>query len=170
MVSNFMVSKLKFLGIVLGLIVISSCESRVSNYESLLKENVQALDSLRKYINMKIESQNVPKDRFSLIFTADTQDLHINYYLYNSYIASQMKQLNIKEIRYDKTVCSFTKNFDTMFFQLKSDKLYPDKVVYFVYDSCDKKYNVKTNKIYQKSILKNWSVLIDASYPSSMKF
>lgn len=128
------------------------------------------MESIKSKIDRTIDLKNIDRSRYSLNFTSDTVDLHLGYFIYDKEVAELMKGSDIEIIRYDKTSCSFMKDYDTMYFQLDNISLSKRQVIYFVFDSCGKFVNVKNGKVYRKSVLKNWSLYIDSNYPNSYLF
>ncbi len=156
--------------IVIAAVFFASCQSDEAKYEKQLIANISKLKRIKDNIDSKMDLENIDRSRYSLNFTSDTIDLHLGYFIYKSDLAKQMKELDINSIRYDKTACSLTKDYDTMYFKLNSSGYSKGKVIYFVFDSCGGLINLKNEKIYRKSVYRNWSLFIDSDYPKSYLF
>jgi len=160
--------KIFFLAI--AVVFITSCQSDETKYEKKLIANIKELKSIKSIIDSEIDLKHIDKSRYSLNFSSDSITLHLGYFIYDSDLAKRMKELDIKEIRYDKTACSLKEDYDKMYFQLNANGYSQGKVIYFVFDSCGNIKNVKNDRIYQKSISQNWSLFIDSSYPNPIYF
>ena len=72
-----------------------------------------------------------------------------------------MNALKIKQIRCVTEKKDTCRVFDVIYIQLMANGNMDDKVVYYVYDRCDKFKDFENHKISQNKLQKNWGILID---------
>jgi hypothetical protein len=138
-----------------------SCKTENKKHEEFFERNFTSLDSLRTYVEHEIKTKKFGDNQNSLLFTSEPQYSKHRNLIFDRYLALKMDSLKIKQIRCvteKKDACG---SFDVIYFQVIANKYPDDKVVYYVYDRCDKFKQFENYKIYQKKLLKNWGVLVD---------
>lgn len=151
----------KKLLIVSVICLLISCQTEHIRYEALLKQNFASLDSVRSYIENGIREKKFGDNQVGLLFTLESQYSRHKNIIFDPLLVSKMNSLKIKQIRCDTEKREACGTFDTIYFQLIQNENSRNKVVYFVYDRCDKLKDFESQKIYQKKLFKNWGVLIE---------
>ncbi|WP_214228783.1 hypothetical protein [Pedobacter sp. B4-66] len=96
-----------------------------------------------------------------LLFTSEPQYSKHKNLIFDHNLVLRMNRLKIRQIRCVTEMKDACGIFDVIYFQLMANGNQENKVVYYVYDRCDKFKNFENHKIYQKRMLKNWGLLID---------
>lgn len=151
--------------IFIGFILTISCTSEKKKYQQNFEKNFAALDSLKNYVNQKV-GEIVNKDtsqKFILLFTLEPRYSPHKNIIYDPYLVTRMKALNIEQIRCiteNESVCG---SFGVIHFQLMTAEYPTDKVVCFVFDKCDGFKNYESKTIFQMKFKKYWGLFIDRS-------
>lgn len=153
--------KRNFLLIIGVLCSFLSCKTENKRHEDFFTKNFTSLDSIRTYVEGEIKKEKSGSDQVVLLFTSEPQYSKHKNLIFDHNLALRMNRLKIRQIRCvteKKDACG---TFDVIYFQLMANENQENKVVYYVYDRCDKFKNFENHKIYQKRMLKNWGLLID---------
>ncbi|WP_316838720.1 hypothetical protein [Pedobacter gandavensis] len=138
-----------------------SCKTENKRHEEFFKQNFASLDSIRIYIEGEIKTKKFDDNEVGILFTSEPQYSKYKNLIFDRTLVLKMNALKIKQIRCvteQKDECGI---FDVIYIQLIANKIPDDKVVYYVYDRCDKFKDFENQKIYQKKLRKNWGILID---------
>jgi hypothetical protein len=143
--------------------LIISCKNENERHEEFFNQNFASLDSIRTYIQGEMKTKKNRNNQVGILFTSEPQYSKLKNHVFDPNLTIKMNKLNIKQIRCvteKKDACGI---FDVIYIQLMTNENQDSKVIYYVYDRCDKFKNFENYKTYQKKMTKNWGLLIDRS-------
>lgn len=165
-----MIVKINFKKVVLYVCIflaVTSCGRNENKHLNTLKENVSKYNDLKAFIELRYDNiltDSISKrERIVFVDCVKEQRLSPDYICDDVEVLKRMKNLDLREIRFERKVCNKGQFFTEIYFQKEKFFHYP--IVYFLYEYCGVTQELETQTIYYKPIDSNWSLYIDSNYP-----
>lgn len=146
------------------LLVLASCSIDKEKELTTLEENIDSYDKLRLLIENKYENRFSQGGRPRLVFL-DCEEVEKSvqdYICDDDRILSEMKNLGIKEIRFERKKCE-NNFYSEVYFQKSKFNHYP--ILYYLFERCGAGDPFESRNIFYEPVNDYWGLYIDSSFP-----
>lgn len=146
-----------------------SCGENREEHLSYLSNNLEKLENLQRTIESRygyiLSDSTDNRNRIVFIDCEVEGNLSKDYFCNDKLILEIMKELELREVRFEKkgTPCVKSSMYNEVYFQRKKINYSP--IVYYMYEYCGTGKVFESQTIFYSPIDSHWSVYIDSNYP-----